>query len=101
MRLLVADGHGLTRAGILRALEGEQGFEVVGEAESGPQLFPRIAQTQPDLVLLDLQLPGIDMQTALTRIRNQHVGVQAIGLATDANVEQMQRRASTARTESS
>jgi len=94
MRLLVADGHGLTRAGILRALEGEDGFDIVGEAESGPKLFPRIAQTQPDLVLLDLQLPGIDAQTALARIRSQHEGVQVIGLATHANAEQMHRACS-------
>ena len=94
MRLLVADGHGLTRAGILRALEGEEGFDVVGEADSGPRLLPRIAHTQPDLVLLDLQLPGIDAQTALTRIRTQHEGVQVIGLAADANVEQMHKACS-------
>jgi DNA-binding NarL/FixJ family response regulator len=94
MRLLVADGHGLTRAGILRALEEEEGFEVVGEAESGPKLFPRISQTQPDLVLLDLQLPGIDAQTALTRIRAQNGGIQVIGLAADANVELMHKACS-------
>jgi two-component system, NarL family, response regulator DegU len=89
MRLLVADGHGLTRAGIQHALAGEEGLEVVGETESGPKLLPRIAQTQPDLVLLDLNLPGIDAQTSLTRIRDQHAGVQVIGLASQPNVEQM------------
>jgi len=91
MRLLVADGHGLTRAGILRALEGEEGLDVVGEADSGPRLFPLIAQTQPDLVLLDLQLPGIDAQTSLTRLRNHHPGLKVIGLAADANIEQMHK----------
>jgi len=89
MRLVVADGHGVTRAGIRYVLEGDGGFEVVGEAGSFPQLLPRIAQTEPDLVLLDLQLPGTDAQTSLTRIRDRHPSVQVIGLAAFSDVELM------------
>ena len=89
MRLLVADGHGLTRAGIMSALGEDTSFELVGETDSGPRLLPRIAQTQPDLVLVDLNLPGIDAQTSLTRIRLQHPNVQVIGLASSPNVDQM------------
>ena len=68
MRLLVADGHGLIRAGIQQALENEDGIEFVGEVEAGEQLLIRIERLQVDLVLLDMQLPGIDVQTALERI---------------------------------
>jgi DNA-binding NarL/FixJ family response regulator len=91
MRLLVADGHGLIRAGIQRALENEDGIEYVGEVESGAQLVTRIDRLQADLVLLDMQLPGIDVQTALERIGDTHPEVQVIVLASHASPEDMQR----------
>lgn len=89
MRLLVADGHELTRAGIRQALAGEEGFEVVGEAGWGPKLLPCIAETRPDVVLLDLDLPGIDVPTYLMRIRERNASVCVIGMAASANLEQV------------
>ena len=91
MRLLVADGHGLIRAGIQQALENEDGIEFVGEVEAGEQLLIRIERLQVDLVLLDMQLPGIDVQTALERIGDTHPGVQVIVLASHTSPEEMQR----------
>jgi len=91
MRLLVADGHGLIRAGIQRALENEDGIECVGEVETGPQLVTRIDRLQADLVLLDMHLPGIDVHTALDRISDTHPDVHVIVLASHASPEEVQR----------
>ncbi len=62
---------------------------MVGEADSGPRLLPGISQTNPELVLLDLQLPGVDAPTALERIRGRDATIRVIGLATHPNVEEM------------
>jgi DNA-binding NarL/FixJ family response regulator len=91
MRLLVADGHGLIRAGIQRALESEDGIEYVGEVEAGEQLLTRIERLQANLVLLSMELPGIDVQTALERIGDTHPEVQVIVLASHTSPEEMQR----------
>ena len=91
MRLLVADGNGLIRAGIQRGLEGVAGIECVGEVESGPQLVTRVARLKVDLVLLDLHLPGIDVQFALDRIRDTDPHVRVIVLASHASPEEMRR----------
>jgi DNA-binding NarL/FixJ family response regulator len=91
MRLLVADGHGLVRAGIEQALENEDGIEIVGEVEAGEQLLTRIERLQVDLVLLGSELPGIDVQTALERVSGAHPEVQVIVLAFHSSPEEMQR----------
>jgi len=60
LRLVVADDHGLMVEAVRIALEGRPEFEVVGVAESGSQVLPVVQQTKPDLVLLDLRMPGMD-----------------------------------------
>src|SRR3954462_11047233 len=67
-RILLVDDHPLTRsalAGLLR----QHGFDVVGEAEDGEQAIDRAAELQPDLILLDLSMPGLDGLSALPRLR--------------------------------
>src|SRR5439155_20031654 len=85
MRLFVADGHGLTRAGVRWAVERDDGFEVVGEAKTGAQVLARIPQSAPDVVLLDTSLSGMDVLTCLTRIRGSHSGVRVIVLTDEAS----------------
>lgn len=67
-RIIVADDHPLTRDA-LASLLGRNGFEVVGEAADGAEAIELAASTQPDLVLLDLSMPGMDGLTALPRLR--------------------------------
>src|SRR5215470_4597886 len=90
MRVLVADDHKLIVEGIKRALDESEDFEVVGEATSGSQVIPLVARTNPDLVLLDLRMPGADGLTCLTRIRKQHPNVKVVilSVSTDENVIQ-------------
>ena len=88
MRVLIADDHKLIVDGIKRALEESNDFEVVGEASSGSQVLPMVGQTNPDLVLLDLRMPGADGLTCLERIRKRHPNVKVVVLSasTDGNV---------------
>ena len=90
MRVLIADDHRLIVEGVKRALEEAPDFEVVGECSSGSQVLPMVGRTNPDLVLLDLRMPGADGLACLTRIKKQHPGVKVVVLSvsTDENVIQ-------------
>src|SRR5881397_318467 len=67
-RILLVDDHPLTRSA-LAGLLTQHGFDVVGEAEDGGEAIDRAAELAPDLILLDLSMPGIDGLTALPRLR--------------------------------
>ena len=91
MRLLIAEGNGLLRAGIKHALEDVDGIECVGEVASGEQLTTRVERLRPDIVLLDMHLPGIEVQFALDRVGDTNPDVRVIVLASHASAEEMQR----------
>jgi DNA-binding NarL/FixJ family response regulator len=58
IRVLVADDHTVVREGIRHVLEETPGFQVVAEAANGPETLERAAHQRPDVVLLDLTMPG-------------------------------------------
>ena len=80
-RLLIADDHALMLEAIHLALENEPQFEIVGQAESGSQLLPLVDQTEPDLVLLDLLMPGIDGLTCIKLLRKRFPGLRIVVLS--------------------
>jgi DNA-binding NarL/FixJ family response regulator len=57
-KVLIADDHPLILAGVRRALERDERIEVVGEARSAPELLALVHRRAPDLVLMDLRMPG-------------------------------------------
>jgi DNA-binding NarL/FixJ family response regulator len=67
-RILLVDDHPLTRAA-LGALLRQHSFDVVGEAADGSQAIEAAERLEPDLVLLDLSMPGLDGLSALPRLR--------------------------------
>ena len=67
-RVLIVDDHPLTRDALATLLAGS-GFEVVGEAEDGAQAAEVARDRRPDLVLLDLSMPGVDGLAALPAVR--------------------------------
>jgi len=71
MRVLIADDHRLIAEGIKRALGETEEFEVVAEASSGSQVMRLVRQMTPDIVLLDLRMPGMDGLTALEQIKRE------------------------------
>ena len=68
VRVLVVDDHPMVREGLRSMLDGE-GVEIVGEAASGGEAVQRAIELQPDVVLLDLELPDLDGLTVLRRVR--------------------------------
>src|SRR5438105_5764974 len=67
-RILLVDDHPLTRSALSGLLQ-QHGFEVVGEAADGESAVTRASALQPDLILLDLSMPGLDGLSALPRLR--------------------------------
>ncbi len=59
IKILIADDHALLRQGIKRVLNFEDDLEVVGEAEDGQEALARTLVLQPDILLLDINMPGI------------------------------------------
>lgn len=68
MRVVIADDHRIFRDG-LRPLLAESGIEVVGEAEDGAALLELLGADPPDIVLLDLSMPGMSGLDALAKLR--------------------------------
>jgi DNA-binding NarL/FixJ family response regulator len=68
IRLLIVDDHPVVRAGLVGMLSDEPGFEVVGEASDGDQAARVAAATLPDVVLMDLRMPGVGGVEATAQI---------------------------------
>jgi DNA-binding NarL/FixJ family response regulator len=81
LRLLIADDHSLMLAAVRMALADEPDIEIVGEAQAGHLLLPLVGQTSPDVVLLDLRMPGMDGLRCLELLRERHPQVKCIVLS--------------------
>jgi DNA-binding NarL/FixJ family response regulator len=68
IRVLLADGAGLVRAGVRALLEAEPGMTVIAEAASGEEAVAAAMETRPDVVLMDVRLPGLDGLQATRQI---------------------------------
>ena len=90
MKLLVADDHPLVLAGIRQMVEREGSMEIVGTASSGSEVLPLIGRLNPDVVLLDLRMPGIDGLGCLERIGGRFPKVKVVALSAIADPEQIQ-----------
>jgi len=88
LKVVLADDHQLILDGIRHVLEHEKDFEVVGETRSGSQVLPLVARLRPDIVLLDLRMPGSDGLTCLTQIKKRFPKTRVVVLSasTDATV---------------
>jgi len=86
-RVLLAEDHHLVRAGIRSILEDMPGLEVVAEASDGPEALKLVALRAPDIVLLDIALPGMNGLDAAARIARDHPRVRVVILSMHANEE--------------
>ena len=85
--------------GIRRALEADGGFEIVGETQSGSEVLPLVAETNPDLVVLDVRLPQVDGLMCLDEIRKRFPDVKVVMLSASTSpdlVETALRRGASA-----
>jgi len=68
IRLLIVDDHPVVRDGLRGMFTGDPDFEVVGEARDGAEALALAAHSRPDVVLMDLRMPGMDGVTAIGRL---------------------------------
>jgi DNA-binding NarL/FixJ family response regulator len=68
IRVLLVDDHAVLRSGLEQLLAGEPDLDVVGTAADGEAALAEVRRTHPDVVLMDLQMPGVDGVTATRRI---------------------------------
>jgi DNA-binding NarL/FixJ family response regulator len=80
IRVLLADDHSLFREGLANILDAQPDFEVIGEAGDGLEAIVKTQELQPDLVLMDITMPGCDGLEATQRIKNELPSVTIVML---------------------
>src|SRR5713101_8474409 len=86
--ILIVDDHPLTRSA-LAALLGQNGFSVVGEAADGEAAIEQARELSPDLVLLDLSMPGMNGLEALPRLREAAPTAEVVVLTASGTEENL------------
>jgi DNA-binding NarL/FixJ family response regulator len=81
IKVLLADDHPLIIAGVRRTIEHLDDMEVVGEANAGPALMQLVERRRPDIVLMDLRMPGVEGVEAIERIRQDWPSVKIVILS--------------------
>ncbi|SHI45111.1 response regulator [Lutispora thermophila] len=78
IKILIADDHSLVREGIKQLLELEEDFEVVGQAANGLETLEKIKEFQPDVLLLDINMPVMGGIPTLRKIKEQNIEVKTV-----------------------
>ena len=82
IRLLLVDDHTLMRATLRATLDGEPDIEVVGEAGDGEAALAKLRELAPDLVLMDISMPGLNGVETTLKIMGEHPGIKVLALST-------------------
>jgi len=82
VRVLVVDDHPVVRAGLVGLLDGEGEIAVVGQAEGGAQAVSLARDLEPDVVLMDLRMPGLDGAAATAQILAERPTTRVVVLTT-------------------
>ena len=82
IRLLIVDDHEMVREGLRSILKDDPEVKVVGEAGDGEKALELIAKLHPDIILLDLKMPGMDGVEVCRRVRAQFPDTSLIALTT-------------------
>jgi DNA-binding NarL/FixJ family response regulator len=82
--VLIADDHPVVRQGLQVLLSVQDDIDVVGEAPDGPQALALVAELNPDVLLLDLKLPGLDGVAVLRELRDRGMRTRALVLTSAA-----------------
>lgn len=95
MRILIADDHELIRKGLCFILESHKNTEICGEASNGQDAVEKATELNPDLIILDVTMPGLDGFAAARRIRTflPEVPILMLSMHQGSNVVKEARQA--------
>jgi DNA-binding NarL/FixJ family response regulator len=91
LTVLIVDDHPVVRQGLRVLLEVHDGIEVTGEAADGPAALKLAAELDPDVILLDLKLPGLDGIGVLAELRARAIGARVLVLTSGNDPAQVSR----------
>jgi DNA-binding NarL/FixJ family response regulator len=89
IRVLLADDHTLFRKGLASLLEKDKCFEIIGEAETGAEAITKAAASKPDLVLMDIHMPGVNGLEATRQITIALLATRVVMLTLSEGVRAM------------
>lgn len=78
IRIILADDHSVVRSGLRRLLEQNTGMQIVAEAESGEQAYQLFGEHLPDVLVMDMSMPGMGGLEALRRIMIRHPSAKVV-----------------------
>src|SRR5262245_36473496 len=81
IRIVLVDDHSLVRAGLAKILTEEPDIQIVGEADGYAQLFSLLRNTQVDIILLDISMPGRNGLEILKEVKQTYPGVKVLMLS--------------------
>jgi len=89
--VLMVDNHALMRAGLTVLFDAADDMRVVGTAADGAEALERVRELRPDVVLMDLSMPGVDGAEATRRMTEEHADVQELVLTSFADGDHVTR----------
>jgi DNA-binding NarL/FixJ family response regulator len=91
VRILLVDDHAIVREGLRALLDDVNGMRIVGEATNGDEAVEMAARLEPNLVLMDLKMPGLPAPDAIRTIRARNPSIQVLMLTSYAEDQQVQK----------
>lgn len=80
-RIVVVEDHELTRQGIIRLLQPKVDYEIIGQADNGSDAIDMVTKEKPDLVIMDVSMPGVTGIEAANIIHDQLPEIKILGLS--------------------
>ena len=90
MKILIADDHPLILSGLRTVLTEAGGFDVVGEARSGTEVIREVGRLAPDVVLLDMRMPGLYGLGCLDQLRARYPRTKVVALSVSGDLEEIE-----------
>lgn len=87
--VLLVDDHNLFREGLANILSGQDGIEVVGQAANGEEAIAKARELQPDLILMDIKMPGISGLEVTKRIKEEMPHTRIVMLTVSEDEEDL------------